>query len=1301
MDRNHKRLRINLQKAGTLQASAGEQVLQTNVHSAGHDGLRLPALGDCPKDSPLKAGNFQASAGEQVLQTDVHSAGHDGLRLPALGDCPKDSPLKAGNFQASAGEQVLQTDVHSAGHDGLRLPALGDCPKDSPLKAGNLQASAGEQVLQTDVHSAGHDGLRLPALGDCPKDSPLKAGNLQASAGEQVLQTDVHSAGHDGLRLPGLGDCPKDSPLKAGNLQASAGEQVLQTDVHSAGHDGLRLPALGDCPKDSPLKNLVPKPPQGPRPSREAIKARRAREAKSGVVNLSRQVVGVLALPQTLYQTISNSVLPAIKKGTKVTKMETTEIPGPLKPNDGEIMISFPSVDDLLTTKSDVTSEAKSDDASCPISPEAFSLTNFLKSHPQRKLIRKFLKQMNVTIGDLDEVIEWVVCVSSEVFLPVMALHRTSRPESSDSFRWGSGVLQIISEKFHQRSSEPKGRLLGGQPPTPPSETDKELQGIADLSVSNILKRAQEDLFSSGEDDLENTHPGITLTEEKLSSIFSELFRGACESAQEAARRIHHMRSGRGNNSRNGRRPGSPTELGELGSVRSPKGSDVHKALSEGSLPVFALFGERPGEVGETSSPAGEMDETQTASTPSIPRSGHGGRRSSQTTIPTTGHREAGVTASNIFDVIFHLAHSDTDRELHQEFSSEDDVSLNDIMDIKLTPAVEPLGQILSSWRLVNRIFRGKVHYFGKELICKVYQMLLDSGMGRRPMARQSRSEPILKDLAANRRLSNEFFTDVLYMFVQRAIKNLLENFLGLPTTPPGRDIMWNDNFNWMYRDGWGNTPTSSEEELWDSDSTWSSGLGEEEVAESRGRWAALLEKGRFQTLQSSGSLSLSDDNKEALGAVCQVLTSRVGDILNSTCNNDYKARLIIQKGLDSGARERFPDSQCPSSPEEEEVVVSAMTVSYPKPSTSTQAAWAAPAQTLDVFLPRPCLDEEELVASTSMKDNSMTTTHAARAAPSQTLEEEVGEAEVSDVSDSSLMPTKALEKIPSLLPGKNLIEEDILICSTPWATVISPKTLKFILHGIMCRLEASESPQTRRANDPFRLMKDLFLEVQHALKYADISVVFGLEESIQFIGEDAVKAIVKTAAQRLSLRSDSNRAQLRAARSGGEGAIRCMADTITQVIDDYSEDWSSDCHFGARRSRASGRSHSSTSSRSDITLTEELLARRETLEEDLEEMADDSTGLEKTIVSSAISEKSQEKEKQKEKEEAMKEEVRKSGKKKRGNNKDQKKNKVSPLGNDSTVAADEPKKKQALFPRITAALAKLFCFPCKKRCKK
>jgi hypothetical protein len=75
---------VPIPQAGTLQASAREQVLQTDVHSAGHDGLSLPALVDCLQDSPRKA--------------DVHSAGHDGLSLPALVDCLQDSPRKVRNI---------------------------------------------------------------------------------------------------------------------------------------------------------------------------------------------------------------------------------------------------------------------------------------------------------------------------------------------------------------------------------------------------------------------------------------------------------------------------------------------------------------------------------------------------------------------------------------------------------------------------------------------------------------------------------------------------------------------------------------------------------------------------------------------------------------------------------------------------------------------------------------------------------------------------------------------------------------------------------------------------------------------------------------------------------------------------------------------------------------------------------------------------------------------------------------------------------------------------------------------------
>ncbi|XP_045075468.1 uncharacterized protein LOC123488742 [Coregonus clupeaformis] len=216
-------------------------------------------------------------------------------------------------------------------------------------------------------------------------------------------------------------------------------------------------------------------------------------------------------------------------------------------------------------------------------------------------------------------------------------------------------------------------------------------------------------------------------------------------------------------------------------------------------------------------------------------------------------------------------------------------------------------------------------------------------------------------------------------------------------------------------------------------------------------------------------------------------------------------------------------------------------------------------------------------------------------------------------------------------------------------------------------------------ANDPFRLMKNLFVEVQHALKYADISVLFSLEESIQFQGEDAMKAIVKAAAKRLSLRRIPT---VRAARYGGEVAVCCMADTIAHVIGDYAQDWSSDGHFGARRSLGSGRSRSSSSSsKSDITLTEELLAQGETLEEDQEEVAAiddnkkcDSASLEKASSSSLSADLVDSTSTQTVKDEAVKEGVRKSGEGKRGRKKTLKKNKASPLGTDDTVA-DEPGK--------------------------
>ncbi|XP_029595896.1 uncharacterized protein LOC115178755 isoform X1 [Salmo trutta] len=1008
--------------------------------------------------------------------------------------------------------------------------------------------------------------------------------------------------------------------------------------------------------------------------AREAIEPRKAREANAAAKKTSRQVVGDMALPPPLLSpTTSYSVLPAIKKGTKVTKVETTEPPGPLTPEDGMIMNSSPSVDDPLTPETP-ESNVTSDDTSLVDPPremtpenveEAPCLEDFLKSHPQRKLIRKFLKPKNVTIEDLEN-------MSYEVLQPAIALLRISSPESLHSSCRGSGVLKIVSEMFHRRSSEPKGRLRGGQPPTPNSETDKEIQGIADMAVSNIMRNAQEDLFS-GMNDLETTNPCITLTEERLSSIFSVLFRDACESAQEVARQIHHMRSGRGNNGRNGSRPGS-----SQGSSRS-------------NIPELAL----------NLCQLAECVDAQPLSLehPSVSCSDRSGLHP----LPEQGWME-----EHIGSALGQLSTIEADMGELENFTrplllaNGDDSSSSRLSGsstasspstCRSSPDVNSEGRAHYTIMALETLQEGEDNswsHSGSSQRSRWFSLCNQAEEMKRvyPQKDTLHSSVSVGELGSVRRAKGRD--------VHKALSEGSLPVFALLGERPG-EICPTSTWD-MEQNQPPSTPTSSEEDLWDSNSTWSHGVEEEEGAEPRGRWAAMSERGSSLILTPQASTSLSDYDKRALEAVCQVLTAWLEQMLNRTCNDDYRASVVIQKGLDSGARDRFPDTPCPSSSEEEEVFASVITVLHLEPYTSTKAAWAAPAKTLEV---NPCLDEDERVPSTSMIEGSLTTTQATWAAPAQTLEEEVGGADVSEVSTGSLTPTEArqdlLEKIPSLLPGEILIEEDIPLRGSPRDTVMSPQTLKLILQGILHRLEASESPQARRANDPFRLMKNLFLEVHHALRYVDISVLFSLEESIQFRGEDAMKAIVKAAAKRLSLRSDSNRAQLRTARYGGEGAICCMADTIARVIDDHAQDWSSDGHFGARRSRGSGRScSSSSSSKSDITLTEELLAQGETLEEDQEEVAPkcDSASLEKASSSSLSTDLVDSTSTQKTvKDEAM----RKLGKGKRGRKKTLKKNKVAPLGTDDTVA-DEPGKKQSLLLRITTAMAKLFCLPCKKR---
>ncbi|XP_029629018.1 uncharacterized protein LOC115206338 isoform X1 [Salmo trutta] len=670
------------------------------------------------------------------------------------------------------------------------------------------------------------------------------------------------------------------------------------------------------------------------------------------------------------------------------------------------------------------------------------------------------------------------------------------------------------------------------------------------------------------------------------------------------------------------------------------KGRDSHEAFSEESPPIIRC-----------SSPAKKMDDTQPPISPILGRSeldsNSSGRRSQNL------DRDAGVTADNIFDVIVRLVYADS--------ISADDCGL-------YNPAATSLGQILSSSRLCNRIFRGKIYLFSKEMICRVYQLLLDTKMGRVPACRKSRSEPVLKEMAANPRLSKKFFTDLTYFIIERAMKDLVENLLGLPHTPPEEALWLNDNL-----------ATSSSDESLHSDNTLSCGV-----------WGSLV---RESSLDMHSSSSLNQDHWEAVGAICQVLSTRVED-------NPKKVRDIIQKGLDSGAKAKVPEVT------NEECCVGSPTPVVDQPS-----------------------HQLERIFSHSVLSGPSSSAKAALGAPAQKVEEVRIASPYSREARQDL-----LEKAPSILQEESLAKEDIQPRLAHGVTFINSETLRDIVQGIMGHLTFMESLPAGSVKAPFQLQSMLFDNIRHVLKYmAGIVVVFSQQESIQFRGDDAVAAIVEASADRLSLETEANSAQMH---KSCEIAIQCMAETIACSICDHAELWKWEA-----RSSGSG---------SDSTVSEELLDNREALEAPAE-TAEDDTGSEKTSVRSEIFEDDACSEKTSVRSEVFKdyggletdhhmadqsletnqcllravqsafsqkvnEEAVETGPETTGKGKNEKKkssknkgeiegkkpcnSRVAPLGSDvcsGAVAADEKRKKPSLLQRIFNTFARIFCFSRKK----
>ncbi|KAM9452786.1 uncharacterized protein ACWYII_012201 isoform 2-T2 [Salvelinus alpinus] len=682
------------------------------------------------------------------------------------------------------------------------------------------------------------------------------------------------------------------------------------------------------------------------------------------------------------------------------------------------------------------------------------------------------------------------------------------------------------------------------------------------------------------------------------------------------------------------------------------KGRDSHEAFSEESLPIIT---QRPVEVQQASSPAKKMNDTKPPISPILARSeldsNSSGRRSQNL------DRDAGVTADNIFDVIVRLVYADT--------ISADDCGL-------YNPAATPLGQILASSRLCNRIFRGKIHLFSKEMICRVYQLLLDTKMGRVPACRKSRSEPVLKEMAANPRLSKKFFTDLIYFIIDRAMKNLVENLLGLPHTPPEEALRLNDNL-----------ATSSSDESLHSDNTWSCEV-----------WGTPV---RESSLDMHSSSSLNQDHWE-------VLSTRVEDIVQETCDNPKKSRDIIQKGLDSGAKAKVPEV------------------------TNEEGCVGSPTPVVD----QPS-HQLERIFSHSLLSGPSSSAKAALGAPAQKVEEVRIASPYSREARQDL-----LEKAPSILQEEILAKEDIQSRLAHGVTFINSETLRDIVQGIMGHLTFMESLPAGSVKAPFQLQSMLFDNIRHVLKYmAGIVVVFSKQESIQFRGDDVVAAIVEASADRLSLETEANSAQMH---KSCEIAIQCMAETIACSICDHAELWKWEA-----RSSGSGR-YTPSLEGSDSTVSEELLDNWEALEAPAE-TAEDDTGSEKTSVRSEIFEDDACSEKTSVRSEVFKDyggletdhhmadqsletnqcllravqsafsqvnkEAVETGPETTGKGKTEKKkssknkgeidgkkpckSKVAPLGSDGAVAADEKRKKPSLLQRIFNAFARVFCVSRKK----
>ena len=238
------------------------------------------------------------------------------------------------------------------------------------------------------------------------------------------------------------------------------------------------------------------------------------------------------------------------------------------------------------------------------------------------------------------------------------------------------------------------------------------------------------------------------------------------------------------------------------------------------------------------------------------------------------------IAAHKMLDTVVQMAYSASNDEDCDKDKGGSSVGLSD-------QAEYDLGRLLASHSMCTRMLQARIQCFSMELIGGIYQLLLDTEVGPLPPTRRCRSEPNVQNPEAKQHLDWELFTPMLYNFIHLAFKKLMENFLGLLNSRPEECVLVNE---WMCKK---DRTDSIRDVFWDSSGSSDSS----DCMSLEGSYCTMPGPSQGTVGRNRPSSSVSQDQRKALEAISDVLSVKVGSVLQCSCNDPEKAMAILNKG--------------------------------------------------------------------------------------------------------------------------------------------------------------------------------------------------------------------------------------------------------------------------------------------------------------------------------------------------------------------------------------------------------------------